>query len=107
MITNETSAVIEKIRAERIRQVDEEGWTPEHDDRHRYGEMASAAAAYADHGAKPDEGRQYMPGAPIGWPWSFKWWKPTTPRRDLIKAAALIVAEIERLDREAAKAGGR
>jgi hypothetical protein len=36
-----------------------------------------------------------------GWPWDLKWWKPTTPRRDLVKAAALIVAEIERLDRAA------
>lgn len=31
------------------------------------------------------------------------WWKPGAPRRMLIKAAALIVAEIERLDRAAAK----
>jgi hypothetical protein len=34
---------------------------------------------------------------PGGWDWS--WFKPTTPRRDLVKAGALIVAEIERLDR--------
>lgn len=36
------------------------------------------------------------------WPWDESWWKPTTPRRDLVKAAALILAEIERLDRMAA-----
>jgi len=29
------------------------------------------------------------------------WWKPKGPRRDLIRAAALIVAEIERIDRRA------
>ena len=40
------------------------------------------------------------------------WFKPTTPRRDLVKAGALIIAEIERLDRAtppadlAAKIGG-
>lgn len=33
------------------------------------------------------------------WPWSREWWKPKNPRRDLVKAGALIVAEIERLDR--------
>jgi hypothetical protein len=30
-------------------------------------------------------------------------WQPETPRADLIKAAALIVAEIERLDRAEGK----
>jgi len=36
---------------------------------------------------------------PDVWPWGGFTWKPTTPRRDLVKAAALILAEIERLDR--------
>jgi hypothetical protein len=35
------------------------------------------------------------------WPWHDDWWKPKDRRRDLIRAAALIVAEIERLDRAA------
>jgi hypothetical protein len=29
------------------------------------------------------------------------WWKPKDRRRDLVRAAALIIAEIERLDRDA------
>ena len=29
-------------------------------------------------------------------------WQPTTSRRDLVKAGALVLAEIERLDRAAA-----
>lgn len=33
------------------------------------------------------------------WPWDESWWKPTNRRRDLVKAGALILAEIERLDR--------
>jgi hypothetical protein len=37
------------------------------------------------------------------WPWEDKWWKPKDRRRDLVRAGALIVAEIERLDRLAAK----
>jgi len=36
------------------------------------------------------------------WPWADRWWKPKSVRHDLIRAAALIVAEIERLDRGAA-----
>lgn len=34
-----------------------------------------------------------------GWPWDERWWKPEGGRRDLVKAGALIIAEIERLDR--------
>ncbi|AKQ30008.1 TPA: hypothetical protein JI225_05075 [Acinetobacter baumannii] len=30
--------------------------------------------------------------------WSY--WKPKSPRQDLVRAAALLIAEIERLDRE-------
>ena len=33
------------------------------------------------------------------WPWAASWWKPKNRRRDLVRAAALIVAEIERIDR--------
>lgn len=42
----------------------------------------------------------------VGWCWDRSWWKPTTPRRDLVKAAALILAEIERIDRAAAAETG-
>lgn len=35
------------------------------------------------------------------WPWDSKWWKPKTDREDLVRAAALIIAEIERIDSNA------
>ncbi|GAG33310.1 unnamed protein product, partial [marine sediment metagenome] len=38
------------------------------------------------------------------WPWDPSWWKPTDERRNLEKAGALIVAELERLDRLEARA---
>lgn len=38
---------------------------------------------------------------PRNWPWHRVWWKPSTRRRNLVKAGALILAEIERLDRAA------
>ncbi|MFG9185677.1 hypothetical protein ACEP1U_33590 [Pseudomonas aeruginosa] len=104
------------VQAERRRQITAEGWTPEHDDEHDSGELAAAGAAYALHAA--DHLNPYSQGdggdeAPSCWPWHDgiagrgegpektepAWWKPSTPRRDLVKACALALAEIERLDR--------
>ncbi|MFH1806853.1 MAG: hypothetical protein ABID63_18385 [Pseudomonadota bacterium] len=95
------STAILDIQAERDRQITVEGWTAEHDDVFRAGQLACAAAAYSAHAAYPVG----LAGANLGnvhhvlWPWHKCWWKPTTPRRDLVKAGALIVAEIDRLDR--------
>jgi hypothetical protein len=83
------------VAAERKRQREVEGWTPEHDDTHISGEMARAAVCYAD---PLNEGQDYPP---VKWPWSPGWWKPKDRRRDLVRAAALIIAEIERIDRRA------
>jgi LmbE family N-acetylglucosaminyl deacetylase len=88
-------SAIDDIAAERRRQVAVEGWTPDHDDTHHDHEMALAAIAYAISAA----GRRQS--AENWWPWDWKWWKPKTPRKDLVRAGALIVAEIERLDRAA------
>ncbi|MDD9726093.1 hypothetical protein PVV74_11560 [Roseovarius sp. SK2] len=84
---------IESIAAERKRQIEQEGWTPEHDDTHVAGEMADAAACYARNSVDPEDCPK-----PI-WPWSKDWWKPKTPREDLVRAGALIAAEIDRIDR--------
>lgn len=95
------------VAAERRRQVEAEGWSSEHDDQHSNGEMATAAACYL----VPQYIHWPLAGG-IGhlrWPWTKQWWKPKNRRRDLIRAAALIVAEIERLDRLSpahAKEGG-
>lgn len=92
------AGAIADIASERQRQMSHEGWTTEHDDQHDCGELALAAAAYAHWAGKGNEARSESP-RPAFWPWSMLWWKPTTLRRDLVKAGALIVAEIERLDR--------
>jgi hypothetical protein len=42
-----TANVTAEIIAERRRQVDTEGWTEEHDDKHNGGELARAGACYA------------------------------------------------------------
>lgn len=85
-------AAIEDVIAERERQVAIEGWAPAHDDTYRAGELPAAAVCYALHGA-PQQ------GCPQQWPFAAEWWKPGEPRRNLVKAAALLIAEIERLDR--------
>ncbi len=108
-------SVIEEIIAERRRQIEVEGWSIEHDDRHDDEELAWAAVCYA----APElvfKRHDYDNGVAFfePWPWDIKWDKRTysdnripapvtyenqTRRQILIKAAALIVAEIERLER--------
>ncbi|EPO7860491.1 hypothetical protein ACUHOU_001602 [Pseudomonas aeruginosa] len=94
------------VQAERRRQVENEGWTPEHDDEHSHGQIARAAACYALAGSSaPNDGTAALLVS-LAWPWDQQWWKPTSARRDLVKACALALAEIERLDRAAANQGG-
>ena len=106
-------SVIDEVNDERRRQIEPENWTPEHDDEHNNGELARAASCYAEHAARSQSSdwRQRLAAEsksiPLQWPWSKEWWKPKNPRRDLIRAAALIVAEIERLDRKAPNAEGQ
>lgn len=94
------------VQAERRRQIEAEGWTPEHDDAHSHGQMARAAACYALAGSSaPNDGTAALLVS-LAWPWDEQWWKPSTARRDMVKACALGLAEIERLDRAAASQGG-
>ena len=97
-------SVLGDVTAERRRQVADEGFAPARDDGYVHGQLARAASAYAEFGGLPDERRGGYSGAPATWPWALQWWKPTDRRRDLVKAAALIFAEIERLDRASGRA---
>ena len=88
------------VLAERRRQVEQEGWTHEHDEGHPFGELAEAAACYAAACADPEGSDVPLGRLGVHWPWIACWWKPSKdPRRNLVKAGALILAEIERLDR--------
>lgn len=84
---------------ERLRQIEGEGYTPEHDDHHDGGEMALAASAYAYAGIRSEQSNRLPPSC---WPWGFSDWKPGDRRSNLVKAGALILAELERLAREEA-----
>lgn len=93
---------IQLIAAERARQISQEGWTPEHDATHINKELSKAAAAYA---LNAHAGEDAL--IPACWPWSQKWWKPSDdPVRNLVKAGALIAAEIDRLQRPWVKPNG-
>ncbi len=96
------------VLAERARQISAEGWTHEHDDEHVNDEIAAMACYYA------------MPPGARDWPatetsYGTTWGEAIRPkhwnfqsgdrRRELVKAAALALAEIERMDRAAAKGG--
>lgn len=84
------------IAAERQRQVRSEGWTPDHDDEWDDGELARAAVRYA----MEEVDREHYG---YSWPWAWEWWKPSPKDRvrELVKAGALIAAEIDRLQRAA------
>lgn len=98
-------AGVELIAAERQRQIDQEGWITEHDDQYTDNQLARAAACYA----MPESLRQQsIVGKPLWcfvWPWKIKWFKrtPNDRIRELIKAGALIAAEIDRLQRAQSK----
>ncbi len=89
------------VIAERRRQQEREGYGNDHDDEHTNGELAAAAACYA----MPDILRQQhlklsSQASLIGavWPWCKTAWKPTPEDRvrELTKAGALILAELDR-----------
>lgn len=104
--TNGEAQAAKDVLAERERQKSVEGWTPEHDDHHTDRELARAAAVYALHSAQPPKlifSPELQEEIPENWPWSKCYFKPYGPRRDLVRAGALILAEIERLDRAAIK----
>jgi hypothetical protein len=86
------------VLAERQRQVGGEGWTPEHDDEHDRYELARAAAAYSLIAAS-DNGVLGFESARRAWPWESAGFKPKDRRSNLVRAGALAIAEIERLDR--------
>ncbi|MCK0743599.1 hypothetical protein [Chromohalobacter nigrandesensis] len=104
------------VYRERMRQLSTEGFSRERDDGYVNGQLGYAAASYAFVASLPEKQRGRVTGIYSldnniilrdMWPgsWSKKWWKPRDRRRDLVKAGALILAEIERLDRAAARQG--
>jgi hypothetical protein len=90
--------VLGEIRFKRERQQSVHGWTIERDDHHTEGELAQAAISYIQAACAEELG---LDAEELGvfWPWTEPF-EPKGDRRELLlNAAALLVAELERLDR--------
>lgn len=98
-----TSDALRDVAAERRRQITAEGWTPEHDDNHVNDEIAALACFYAmPPGAREWDTSSTGYGLRLGdaiLPHDWASIEDGDRRRELVKAGALILAEIERLDR--------
>lgn len=97
---------IELIAAERKRQIEKEGWTADHDRQHVFGELALAAVCYAAPRkiyVREEDSDQTVYRDP--WPKTWSWGNDKRGQHDritaLVKAGALIAAEIDRLQAEA------
>ncbi len=103
-----TDAILAEVAAERRRQIDVEGFDRRHDDSQGAHELVRAGASYAILAAAA-AGTPYLLAesmrAVVGWlwPWAPHWLKPKHRRRSLIVAIALLVAAVERIDRERAE----
>jgi hypothetical protein len=98
-VDDRTLEAIDLVLAERVRQVEELGITTGRDDRYLKDELAMMAACYL-----------YAPRYPFAiatgektpnqWPHSTGWNPRTSRLRQLEKAGALVIAEIERILRK-------
>jgi hypothetical protein len=91
------------IATERRRQIEVEGWDAANDAGNDEQEMVYGASAYLQSVMHPHHHPNMKRDFILNmyWPrqWNPAWFKPTTPIRDLVKAGALIAAEIDRLQR--------
>lgn len=109
-----TERVLQDLARERKRTVVVEGFGRAGDDAQPAGRLAMAAASYLvnwnafmtvvrdQNVLTSDEMAEALTNAiapPGFWPLDPAWWKPHNDRSDLIRAGALIIAEVERLDR--------
>ena len=95
---------IELIEEERKRQIEKEGFDSKHDFEHRNDDLALAGAVYALPEYirlfyKYEEENGQKEYCPLWWPFEAKSFKPTPNdrKRELVKAGALIAAEIDRI----------
>jgi hypothetical protein len=89
------------IEQERRRQQIKEKFTNQKDDKLVNGELRDGAIRYA---MVCDDRADLLTGEEL-WKFPMEMWKPTDDRiRNLVKAGAMIAAEIDRLQRKASKA---
>ena len=107
----QTSRVLAEVYAARERQIYERGFDAAHDDAHQYGELGDAAmcllaagsggsGSAGRAGAAQTDGDADVSG--ISWPWDYELWEKLaaqSKREAFLAAIALLVAEVERMDR--------
>jgi hypothetical protein len=86
-------SALSDVANERYSQVIEKGYDSKHDDVYRDRELTFAAVGYIFNSLKLSDSVEW-------WPWDLSHWKPRDARDDLVRAAALLIAEIDRIDRE-------
>ena len=92
---------VQMVHDERFRQLIQEGHTRAHDDKHTEGQLALLAAAYAL-SSVPEEHQDFRHDEAYGELMALleddygRSFKPKDPIRDLVRAGALILAELER-----------
>lgn len=98
------SVTAELALAERVRQLRQEGYNPDHDLGHElqltragycYAEAAAAQIMNPAWSSRERDGLYgvLMNAIPQAWPWEHRYWKPDTdPHRNLVKASALLSA---------------
>jgi hypothetical protein len=101
---------VQLITEERKRQIKDKGYDDKRDDEQDKGELVKAAQCYLEHVSLKSyvmNFKDYYTNnlklykelyLPNNWPpdWSAESWNPESPIRDLVKAAALIAAEVDR-----------
>lgn len=87
------------IELERIRQITQKGFSVQHDSHWEAGQMAKAAICYAMN----QRDRIKFDAIDEIWPWSPDMFEPENRKWDLIRAGALIAAELDRILAEEAK----
>ncbi len=98
-MADELTKAAHDVLAERARQIAVEDYDASHDDMATRCQLGVAAMAYTQAATCVQRDIASSLPAPRYWPWDEKYWKPRDPRRNLVMAGALILAEIERLDR--------
>lgn len=104
ILNRATAAAIDDVMHERCSQLSEKGHAPEWDDTYTKGELVNGAIAYCDASVGEVTEEDAADVGLLFWPWPPETFKPRDKRSNLVRAAALIIAEIERLDRTAHRA---
>lgn len=100
--THSTQAVIDVVSERQRQRV--KGWDECHDDGYIDGVLALGGAAYAISGSGMNGVGTYLRRAKNLWPFPLESFKPlgnANRRIDLVRGAAMIIAEIDKIDRAA------